>query len=147
MRPTERPVLDTIHKVLLYVQGTPPATGGPGGGWQPSNYVEYSSNQDLYIVNRTLIDALNDDASILNNDATYVEELSAGGFEFNNVVTGTLAYELGLQDGDIPQSVNSHDVTTLEGAIAALEALRDETSLTVMIRRGSNTITLNYSIQ
>jgi hypothetical protein len=84
---------------------TPPGTGGPGGGWTPTDYVDYDSRNGRYIVDQDLVDALNHDASILNNDATYLEELPSGGFEFNNITVDSLAHALGFQNGDIPLTV------------------------------------------
>jgi type II secretory pathway component PulC len=87
------------------------------------------------------------EASILNNDPTYLEERSAGGFELKNVTVGTLAWELGLQSGDIPLTVNGYNVTTMEGVFDALAGLQTATFLTVAIQRHSNVVYRYYSIQ
>lgn len=66
---------------------------------------------------------------------------------FDGIATGSLMDVLGLQDGDVPRTVNGYDVATIEGVLAARTALGSATSLTVVVQRGSRSPTLEYFIE
>jgi hypothetical protein len=116
------------------------------GSWEPDDYVSYNTYSQEYEVDEVLVEALNDDASILANDGTFLAPLS-GGWEFRSVGTNSLAYHLGFQTGDIPQTVNGMNVTTLGGVLAARVELANATSFTVVFKRGSTVITHEYVVQ
>lgn len=131
-------------------------TSGSGGAdettasepvWEPHKYASYDQVNDEYIVDADFVDALRLDPALLVLDGVSLDYLTSGGWEFGGVTSGSLMDRLGLQNGDIPQTVNGYDVTTLDGVLAARSALDSATSLTVVVTRSGSPVTLEYSIQ
>ncbi|MEX1364650.1 MAG: hypothetical protein AB1Z98_16100 [Nannocystaceae bacterium] len=145
------------HGTSYATEGLPGfGTSGSGGAdettasepvWEPHKYASYDQVSDEYIVDADFVDALKLDPALLVLDGVSLDYLTTGGWEFGGVTSGSLMDRLGLQNGDIPQTVNGYDVTTLDGVLAARSALDSATSLTVVVTRSGSTVTLEYSIQ
>ena len=117
-------------------------------GWSPGSYVSYSSSSDLYVVSWAFVASLTQGADQLwGCDAARVVKNSGDGFRIEDAASGDLLYELGLRDGDELISLNGYDLETFGDALfayAILWEVQGETSYTLIVERGSNTVELDY---
>jgi len=67
-------------------------------------------------------------------------------FQFYGVQSGDIVAALGIQTGDRPFTLNGLDVTTVPGAFAAHQALRDETEFEFVVSRGATRVLLRYEV-
>ena len=74
-------------------------------------------------------------------------ELVGGNYEFTGISRGDLLWELGIRNGDQPLSINGYDVTTVDGAYAAWEALRSSSEFDLSVdRRRVGTVVLEFKL-
>jgi hypothetical protein len=119
--------------------------------WDPASEVNYNVGTDEYEIDADFIAALVEDGfAPLSLDSARLVYSGVGGYsgyyELDNVASGDLADELGLQDGDILKSVNGYELDTVDHQMQAYEALKNETDLELRIRRSSNFVTIAYKI-
>lgn len=77
-------------------------------------------------------------------DSAQIYPKTGGGYEVKNISSSDIAHALGLQSSDVFISINSMALDDVVDAAAAIEALRTETSFTLVVRRGVNNVTLEY---
>ena len=117
------------------------------GSWNPGNYISLSMG--VYGVDAILVTNLFGDMSPLVecDDATFVS--ISGGFYVSGASSGELLYELGLRNGDVPLSLNSYPLNSLDNIIEAIYEtwiFYGETSYELEISRNSSTTSLYYEI-
>jgi hypothetical protein len=122
----------------------------PGDSWSDyfvlNNVITYYSGANLYVINGGFFLSVVETPAWLIEDGAFIAPNTTGDFQFYNVNSGSIAYALGIRTGDIPQTLNSIDVTTMEGAFEAWEDLQAETGFELVVLRGTNTITLEYYV-
>lgn len=115
--------------------------------WDPPAKVDFVAG--VYEVDEDFMELLSTSgraAPLWTCDDATVESI-AGGFEIDNASQGELLYELGLRNGDKPQTVNGISVTTWDGAFEAYtEYLGGETDFTVVVTRNGQSTTLQYEL-
>lgn len=70
----------------------------------------------------------------------------ANGFKLFSIKPGSIYSKIGLQNGDVIQKINGYDMNSPDRALEIYTKLRDATSLTIELNRGSSTQTMNYAI-
>ena len=78
--------------------------------------------------------------------APKMENGKSVGMAIRGIRPNTLLHKLGIQNGDVLESINGKP---LEGTDAALEAytlLRTADKFTLAVKRGAQTLNINYSI-
>lgn len=113
--------------------------------WTPPAYVTFVPTTNVYEVDADFIDYLKTDPWALLNDSTYSEETPSG-IQLRGVQTGTLADVLGFEEYDVIKSINNHEPMTFVELTDVYLALEGETSFTVEVTRGTQTVVLQFEI-
>lgn len=126
-------------------------TGWGSEPWEPADHVNYNEVAGHYEIDASFVTALMEDGfAPLSLDSARLALSGASGYsgyyELVNVVSGDLADELGLQNGDIIVSANGYDLNTTDEQLAAYQALKNETDIELRIRRARSFVTINYVI-
>ena len=69
------------------------------------------------------------------------------GFMISNIVAGSLYQKMGIQEGDILQTVNNKRIQTAEDMVSLYNTLKSGSTLDISIKRGGNQQTLNFLFQ
>lgn len=91
--------------------------------------------------------------SNLNNLATQArimpnfENGKANGFKLIAIRPGSLYSKIGIQNGDVVQRINGHEMNSPDKALEIYSKLKDAQAITVDISRGGKTQTLSYQIR
>ena len=121
----------------------------PSDSWSDyytlSGVVAYNSGFNLYVINGGFFNAMLQTPAWLIGDGAYVD-FNGNDYQLYNVTSGTIAHALGLQSGDIPQTLNSIDISTMDGVMEAWTTLQQETEFELVVLRGTNTVTLDYYV-
>ena len=130
---------------------TEATSGTPTGGddlcdnWSPASDVVFS--QGVYYVDGGWLSGIvNEPSVLLVCDDARLSLLPGGGFEVGDADAGELLYELGLRNGDKLLELNSLDLDTFEDAAAAFGALYGASDFDLYLLRGTNYVTLEYSV-
>jgi general secretion pathway protein C len=67
--------------------------------------------------------------------------------EIRGIRPGTLLTNLGIQNGDILESVNGQPLSSPDTALGAYTTLRTADKFNLSIRRGGQSMMINYSLQ
>ncbi len=87
-----------------------------------------------------------DDPSLLMTESTrLVYDATVGRFVFDSVGSGSVADELGLQTGDVLESVDSVVIDDLDSAMQVFVSSGGATSLDVRVLRGTQWVDLTFS--
>lgn len=108
--------------------------------------ITYYSGWDLYVINGGFFNSMLQTPAWILEDGVFVDLNGNDDYQLYNVTSGTIAHALGLQSGDIPQTLNDIDITTIDGVLEAWTDLRSETQFELVILRGTNTVTLEYYV-
>ncbi len=103
------------------------------------------SKTGAYEIPQSTFDDFFDNPGCLYQESGRVDAVT-GGYEFKRVGSGTLLHDLGLRTGDIPVLIDGLGLSTVDDAFAAYDAVRDNTSWTLTIRRGGQSIELDYVV-
>ena len=114
--------------------------------YDPGAAVTYNSTLSLYDVDEDFVDLLKSAPDLVNIDSAYLDPVS-GGFQFQGVTSGSLADELGFQNGDKVIAVNSRPTTNLSEAMTAYMFEYDSTMFYVTFVRSGSTTTQTYRIR
>lgn len=117
--------------------------------WDPGSSVAYNSGSDIYEIDESLIDGLIADPSpLVDCDSGRFDLQSGGGYALTGASSGELSYVLGLQNGDVPVSINELSLDDMDGVLEAYSQLYygGETEFSLLITRGTSNITLDYEI-
>lgn len=118
-------------------------------GCEPNWFLDSDVEQDpasgAYVVDTPLWLHLVSAPSTLDCDGAWAApDVTGAGFVLHDVTPGTLAHALGLADGDLMVSANGMPLGTAPDVDAAFSALRDHTTLQLVVQRGASTVALDY---
>lgn len=119
-----------------------------GGESEDSGIVQRGENH--YAVQRDRIERELDDAESLQQEARIMPNYTDGeadGLRLVGVTPESLYSELGIQSGDVLQSVNGDDVTSQQEARQMLESMQDRDEVTIEIERRGQRREMTYTIQ
>lgn len=113
--------------------------------WTLTSVVWQNPANGHIMVDQAFFNSLLSEPAWLLNDAAYID-WNGSDYQMYSVNSGTIAAALGLQTGDLPQTLNEIDVSTVEGAIQAHMELQTESSFELVVLRSSNPVTLVYDL-
>lgn len=106
------------------------------------------SNTD-YRVERAEVDRALSNLNEVATQARIVPSFKNGkanGFKMFSIKKGSIYDRIGLTNGDVIQKINGYDMNSPDRALEIYGKLRDATSLTIELTRGTANMTLNYAI-
>jgi type II secretion system protein C len=107
-------------------------------------------NDTNYNLSRALLSKVLDSAGKLIGIAAVAPKIENGqsvGLEIQGIQPGTLLTKLGLQNGDILQNVNGEPLSSPDTALGAYTTLRTADKFNLTVRRGGQSVMLNYNLQ
>jgi general secretion pathway protein C len=107
-------------------------------------------NDSNYNISRAMLNKVLDNAGKLIGIAAVTPKMEGGqsvGMEIRGVQPGTLLTNLGIQNGDILESVNGESLSSPDDALGAYTTLRTADKLTLSIRRAGRSMMINYNLQ
>ena len=107
-------------------------------------------NDTNYNVSRAMLNKVLDNAGKLIGIAAVAPKMQGGsstGLEIRGVRPNTLLTKLGIQNGDVLESVNGQSLTSTDAALGAYTTLRTADKFNLAIRRGGRSVILNYNLQ
>ena len=107
-------------------------------------------NDTNYNLSRTMLNKVLDNAGRLIGIAAVSPKVEGGrsvGMEIRGIRANTLLTKLGIQNGDILESVNGQSLTSTDAALGAYTTLRTADKFNLAIRRGSQSMIINYNLQ
>lgn len=116
---------------------------GEGYDGSPTQYISCSGNT-CWIVESFWLD-IKGDPFQLQEDSTY-GTLVSNGWKLNSVVSGSVAYTLGMRTNDVVTHVNDMAINSTTALDTALLTFQELPAWTVKLKRGSTTITKSYII-
>ena len=120
---------------------------GSCSGWDPTSEVRLVSG--IRRVDDVWLAALVDNpAPLWTCDDALLNDVNGGGFKVEQANSGELLYQLGLRNNDVPLTLNTMPLRTVDDGLDAFQQLylQGVTSYTLQVRRGTNNITLSYLI-
>ena len=107
-------------------------------------------NDTNYNLSRAMLNKVLDNAGKLIGIAAVTPKMEGGestGMEIQGVHPDTLLTKLGIQNGDILESVNGQSLTTPDAALGAYSTLRTADQFSLSVRRAGRAMTINYRLQ
>jgi len=107
-------------------------------------------NDTNYNVSRSMLNKVLDNAGKIIGIAAIAPKMEGGqstGMEIRGIRPGTLLTNLGIQNGDILESVNGQPLSNPDTALGAYTTLRTADKFNLSIRRGGRSMMINYSLQ
>ena len=107
-------------------------------------------NDTNFNLSRAMLNKVLDNAGKLIGIAAVAPKMEGGqsvGMEIRGVRPNTLLTKLGIQNGDILESVNGQSLTTPDAALGAYTTLRTADKFSLSIRRGGRAMMINYTLQ
>jgi general secretion pathway protein C len=107
-------------------------------------------NDTNYNISRTMLNKVLDNAGRLIGIAAVSPKVEGGqsvGMEIRGIRANTLLTKLGIQNGDVLESVNGQSLTSTDAALGAYTTLRTADKFDLSIRRGSQSMIINYNLQ
>lgn len=107
-------------------------------------------NDTNYNISRTMMNKVLDNAGRLIGIAAVRPKMEDGrsvGMEIRGVRANTLLTKLGIQNGDVLESVNGQSLTSTDAALGAYTTLRTADKFNIAIQRGGKTMLVNYNLQ
>jgi general secretion pathway protein C len=107
-------------------------------------------NDSNYNISRAMLNKVLDNAGKLIGIAAVTPKMEGGqpvGMEIQGVQPGTLLTKLGIQNGDVLESVNGESLSSPDDALGAYTTLRTAEKLTLSIRRAGRSMMINYNLQ
>ena len=107
-------------------------------------------NDTNYNVSRSMLNKVLDNAGKIIGIAAVAPKMEGGqsiGMEIRGIRPGTLLTNLGIQNGDILESVNGQPLSNPDTALGAYTTLRTADKFNLSIRRGGQSMMINYSLQ
>ena len=99
---------------------------------------------------KTMLNKVLDNAGRLIGIAAVRPKMEDGrsvGMEIRGVRANTLLTKLGIQNGDILESVNGQPLTSTDAALGAYTTLRTSDKFNLSIRRDGKSMLINYNLQ
>jgi general secretion pathway protein C len=107
-------------------------------------------NDSNFNLSRSLLNKVLDNAGKLIGIAAVRPKIENGqsvGMEMGGVRPGTLLTKIGLQNGDVLESVNGQSLSSPDAALGAYTTLRTADKFNLSIQRGGRPMTINYNLQ
>ena len=107
-------------------------------------------NDTNYNISRSMLNKVLDNAGRLIGIAAVSPKVEGGesiGMEIRGIRANTLLTKLGIQNGDVLESVNGQSLTSTDAALGAYTTLRTADKFNLSIRRGSQSMIINYNLQ
>jgi general secretion pathway protein C len=107
-------------------------------------------NDTNYNVSRSMLNKVLDNAGKIIGIAAVAPKMEGGqsiGMEIRGIRPGTLLTNLGIQNGDILESVNGQPLSNTDTPLGAYTTLRTADKFNLSIRRGGQSMMINYSLQ
>ena len=107
-------------------------------------------NDTNYNLSRSMLNKVLDNAGKIIGIAAVAPKVEDGqsvGMEIKGIRPGTLLTKLGIQNGDILESVNGQSLSSPDAALGAYTTLRTADKFTLSIRRDGQSMMVNYSLQ
>jgi type II secretion system protein C len=140
-----------IHSDGVVLQNTG-ATADRNAGLSEDEMAEgiQKVNTTNYNVSRSMLNKVLDNAGKIIGIAAVAPKMEGGqsiGMEIRGIRPGTLLTNLGIQNGDILESVNGQPLSSPDTALGAYTTLRTADKFNLSIRRGGQSMMINYSLQ
>lgn len=107
-------------------------------------------NDTNYNISRSMLNKVLDNAGKLIGIAAVVPKTEGGrpvGMEIRGIRKDTLLTKLGIQNGDVLESVNGQSLTSTDAALGAYTTLRTADKFNLSIRRGGKSVIMNYNLE
>lgn len=107
-------------------------------------------NDTNYNVSRAMLNKVLDNAGRLIGIAAVSPKVEGGrsaGMEIRGIRSNTLLTKLGIENGDILESVNGQSLTSTDAALGAYTTLRTADKFDLSLRRGGKSVVINYNLQ
>jgi general secretion pathway protein C len=108
------------------------------------------TGENTYDVQRSTVDSLLGNMSVLSRSARIVPEIrdgKAAGFRLFSVRPDGPFAKIGLQNGDVISAINGLEMTTPDNALTVYTKLKSASHLSVGLERNGQKITKDYSIR
>jgi general secretion pathway protein C len=107
-------------------------------------------NDTNFNISRSMMNKVLDNAGRLIGIAAVRPKMEGGrsiGMEIRGIRANTLLTKLGIRNGDILESVNGQSLTSTDAALGAYTTLRTADKFNLAIRRGDQSMVLNYNLE
>jgi general secretion pathway protein C len=107
-------------------------------------------NDTNYNLSRSMLNKVLDNAGKIIGIAAVAPKMEGGksvGMEIRGVRPNTLLTKLGIQNGDVLESVNGQSLSNPDAALGAYTTLRTADKFNLSIRRGGQSMMINYNLQ
>lgn len=107
-------------------------------------------NDTNYNLSRSMLTKVLDNAGKIIGIAAVAPKMEGGqsiGMEIRGIRPDTLLTKLGIQNGDLLESINGQSLSNPDAALGAYTTLRTADKFNLTIRRGGQSITINYNLQ
>jgi general secretion pathway protein C len=107
-------------------------------------------NDTNYTLSRSMLNKVLDNAGKLIGIAAVSPKMEGGqsvGMEIRGVQPGTLLTKLGIQNDDVLESVNGQALSNPDAALGAYTTLRTADKFSLSIRRGGQSMLINYNLE
>ncbi len=107
-------------------------------------------NDTNYNISRSMLNKVLDNAGKLIGIAAVVPKTEGGrsiGMEIRGIRKDTLLTKLGIQNGDVLESVNGQSLTSTDAALGAYTTLRTADKFNLSVRRDGRSMIINYNLQ
>jgi general secretion pathway protein C len=107
-------------------------------------------NDSNYNLSRSMLNKVLDNAGKIIGIAAIAPKIENGesiGMEIRGVRPDTLLTKIGIQNGDILESINGQSLSNPDAALGAYTTLRTADKFTLSVRRGGQSMMINYNLQ
>ncbi|MBW2379554.1 MAG: hypothetical protein JRG70_08385 [Deltaproteobacteria bacterium] len=107
-------------------------------------------NDTNYNLSRSMLTKVLDNAGKIIGIAAVAPKMEGGksiGMEIRGIRPDTLLTKLGIQNGDLLESINGQSLSNPDAALGAYTTLRTADKFNLTIRRGGESMTINYNLQ
>jgi general secretion pathway protein C len=107
-------------------------------------------NDTNYNLSRSMLSKVLDNAGKIIGIAAVAPKLEGGqsiGMEIRGIRPDTLLTRIGIQNGDLLESINGQSLSNPDAALGAYTTLRTADKFNLTIRRGDKPMTINYNLQ
>ena len=107
-------------------------------------------NDTNYNLSRSMLTKVLDNAGKIIGIAAVAPKMEGGrsiGMEIRGIRPNTLLTKLGIQNGDLLESINGQSLSNPDAALGAYTTLRTADKFNLTIRRGDQSMTINYNLQ
>jgi general secretion pathway protein C len=107
-------------------------------------------NESNYNLSRSMLNKVLDNAGKIIGIAAVAPKIENGesiGMEIRGIRPDTLLTKIGIQNGDILESINGQSLSNPDAALGAYTTLRTADKFTLSVRRGAQSMMINYNLQ